>query len=76
MGIATHIHELVGEYTKKIEDCDTLIKSCSAENVAIRNGGGSHDDRSHIVRELAEIRARRQAYFQARVDIESLGDFI
>ena len=65
------IKKMIKEYEEKIEFQDILIKNVVKEIRGLRSGGLDTTDLRHQ-RQLAE--ARRQAYVQAKSDIDSLLD--
>lgn len=76
MDIEDYIAKLSMEYSKKIEECDHHISSLNIENRLRRRKGASYDDRIDLILQTKEHLARRQAYIQAKVDIESVEDYI
>lgn len=63
------LEKLMFEYTKKIENCDTLIAAYTEEIRGLRNQGQSTESER---KDRAIVQAQKQAYIQAKVDFESL----
>jgi hypothetical protein len=75
MEMLNEINKLLTEYQLKINDCDTLLdkKYCLiGENRQAKN----HDVVAAIRKEKAIIEAKKQAYVQAKSDIDSLLDYL
>ena len=73
------IEKLIKDYDSKISDCDTLIKTQRKGLSKYRRGENTsedEDDRKAILKERAIAQAQRQAYVQAKYDIDSLLDLI
>ena len=69
------ISKMKGDYDRKIEDCDKIIKHlrqliCNNR----RDGNDSHD--GSLRKDRAIEQAKRQAYVQAKYDLDSLLDYI
>lgn len=69
------IEKLLEEYEFKITNCDKLIYIAQ---VRLKEARKSNDDvmRGLLSKEIAVKNAQRQAYIQAKSDIDSLLDYI
>ena len=75
MKMQTEINKLLVEYQLKINDCDTLLAQkygLIGENRQSKNNGLV----ASLRKEKAIIEARKQAYVQAKHDIDSLIDYL
>lgn len=74
--LTLQIGKLKRDYDAKIDDCDTLI-DCQRKSISrLRRVSGAEDDVAALRKERAITQAQRQAYVQARADIDSLLDYI
>lgn len=65
-----HIEKLIKEYERKVSECDELLeKSLYPSRTKKRQDG---DDLEDVANDIRVVEARKQAYFQAMKDIESL----
>jgi len=69
------IEKLTCEYEDKIGTCDDQIRNCVIRKSTARRNGNKRDV-DDLSREVAIISAQRQAFVQAKVDIDSLLDHL
>lgn len=69
------INKLLTEYELKIKDCDTLLDH-RYQLIGESRQAKNHELVASLRKEKAIIEARKQAYVQARVDIDSLIDYV
>ena len=70
----TAIKNLIDEYVFKIENCDIVINIANEQRVLARKNNNIKAS-GVLTKEIAIKDAQRQAYVQAKVDIESLSDY-
>ncbi len=71
------IKHLIQEYNNKINDRDVLLNNCSRTRRDLRHKGHTKGcEYESISKEMAVLNAQKQAYVQAKADIDSLFDFI
>lgn len=72
------IEKLKIDYDNKISDCDKLIKNSRKILGRLRRGEfeTTEDDHFLIKKEHAVTQAQRQAYVQAKCDIDSIIDHL
>ncbi len=69
------IDKLILEYNSKIASCDNRIRNSEVRKETARRSE-KDDEIDEIRQEIHIINAQRQAYFQAKVDIDSLLDYV
>jgi len=69
------ISKLLVEYQLKINDCDTLLDH-KYGLIGKSRHEKNHENVAALRKEQAIIRAQKQAYVQAKADIDSLIDYV
>ena len=67
------INKLIKEYERKIDTLESQLNASSGNLRSIRNNGG---DTQEIQQDIFIMNAKRQAYVQAKHDIDSLLDYV
>ena len=75
MEMQTEINKLLVEYQLKINDCDTLLNQ-KYGLIGESRHAKNNDLVASLRKEKAIIEARKQAYVQAKHDIDSLIDYL
>lgn len=70
-----HIEKLIAEYEEKIKICDELISNLEF-NIKQHRRNSNEFGYNECRKELALKQVQRQAYVQAKVDIDSLLDHV
>ena len=73
--IKSGIEKMLEQYERKVKDCDVLLNSLK-EKIRGYRAAKSLDFVNECLSTRSTINARRQAYVQAAVDIESLLDHL
>jgi hypothetical protein len=73
--VLNEINKLLVEYQLKIKDCDTLL-AIRYQLIGESRQSKNHDLSAALRKEKAIIEARKQAYVQAKADIDSLIDYV
>ena len=76
MDIEDYITKLSTEYGNKVDYCNDQIQPLKIKNTQARRKGQTYEQRLPIILEIKVLEAQRQAYHQARIDIESVEDYI
>lgn len=72
--ISDAIEKLIGEYKFKVENCDITVEALNKQRSLARKNSDIKT-LGVLAKEIAIKEAQRQAYLQAKVDIESLTDY-
>lgn len=76
MDIENFTSMLILEYSEKIQNCSDLLTPLRFKNRKQRRDGNTVDERMDIISQIRVIEAQRQAYIQAKADIESIQDHL
>lgn len=71
----TEINSFIEEYQQRVRDCDTLLDDIHLQFTTARRG----NDKARLTelrKERAVLWAKRQAYYQCEVNMDSLLDYI
>ena len=69
------VKKLIDDYNKKITNCDKMLNDIESKKASAR-AAEDKKEVSSLNSELKLIYASRQAYVQAKFDIDSLLDFL
>jgi hypothetical protein len=77
MDIDDYTTKLICDYQDKISACDQSLPALRIKNRFLRREENKgYEERLHIILEIKALEAKRQAYVQAKIDIESIQDFM